>query len=643
MSFLPLVRIWLGLSVLASLAGWGLSATGQMNRTGYLVFSAVTAAALWLSRRKWCLGPERAWTGARLARRFRRPLPLSFVVLAGLAFVGGALYAPSNHTAFTYRIPRVLHWLAEGRWHWIHTNDYRLNDRACGIEWLTAPLLLFTKSDRLLFLLNFVPYLLLPGLLFSVLRRLGVRPRVAWHWMWLLPTGYTFLLQAGSAGNDTFPAVYALAALDFGLRAWASRRPRDLFYSFAAAALLTGAKASNLPLLLPWAVVVTPCLPLLLRRPAASAVLACVCAVVSFLPTAALNVVYCGDWSGLNLERAGMDLQNRWVGLWGNAFLMALNNFVPPFFPGANWWNQSGLSMLPRAMANALVANFENGFDQLKELQTEDWAGLGFGLSVLIVVSFLGAPALRRRVGGGRPPAQPDQPAGVPVPAIPAWVRWGVVSGVWVSLLAFCLKSGMSNGARLISPYYPLLLPLLVMGRGHDRLVRRRWWQCSVALVVALAAIVLIVTPGRPLWPAETVLSQVLAQHPDRRLFARALNVYAVYRERSDPLANVRALLPPGVGLVGFLADADDIDISLWRPYFSRRVRHVLLEDNPAELRRQHLRYVVVGGAFLDFRRTTLAQWQQAVGAELIATTSATLKVAQGSQPWYLMRLSQTE
>ncbi len=126
-----------------------------------------------------------------------------------------------------------------------------MNDRACGIEWLSAPLLLFTKSDRALFLLNFIPFLLLPGLVFSIFTRLGVRARVAWQWMWLLPTGYDFLLQAGSIANDTFPAVYALAAVDFAARAWQSRRAADLWHSILAAALLTGAKASNLPLLLP--------------------------------------------------------------------------------------------------------------------------------------------------------------------------------------------------------------------------------------------------------------------------------------------------------------------------------------------------------------------------------------------------------
>jgi len=249
MSFLPLIRIWIWVSALATLAGWSLSAVGQLNRGGYLVFGGLAAAAFLLGRRG--SGEKRPGTGfkwRKVKARFRRWLPACFLGLTLLIFLGGALYPPSNHTAMTYRTPRVLHWLMEGHWHWIDTPNYRLNNRACGLEWLTAPLLLFTKSDRGLFLVNFIPFLLLPGLVFSLFKRLGVRGRVAWHWMWLLPTGYSFLVQAGGAGNDTFPAVYALAAMDFGLRAWESRRASDLWLSFLSAALLTGAKASNLTL-----------------------------------------------------------------------------------------------------------------------------------------------------------------------------------------------------------------------------------------------------------------------------------------------------------------------------------------------------------------------------------------------------------
>src|SRR5438552_2163743 len=248
MSFLPLVRLWLWISVLATVAGWTLSTLGELNRTGYAAFFCLAAFLIWFGRRIW--GEElRAgfFRRNKIQRRFCQPLPLAFVFLTLLILLGGMLYPSTNHTALTYRTPRVLQWLAHGHWFWIHTSNYRMNDRACGIEWLSAPLLLFTRSDRGLFLLNFIPFLLLPGLVFSLFTRVGVLPRVAWQWMWLLPTGYTFLLQAGSIGNDTFPTVYALAAVDFACRAWSSRRVSDLWYSVLAAALLTGAKASNLP------------------------------------------------------------------------------------------------------------------------------------------------------------------------------------------------------------------------------------------------------------------------------------------------------------------------------------------------------------------------------------------------------------
>ena len=662
MSCLPAVKFWLWLSALASLAGWGLSAIGQLNGSGYIILLG-TLAVGWGMRLATKAGQGSVRRGAgpavkscwrRWRRRFGRGLPLSFAVLAGMVFLGGALYPPTSHTAFTYRIPRALHWLAEGRWHWIHTIGYRMNDRACGMEWLEAPLLLLTRSDRALFLLNFIPFLLLPGLVFSVLWRLGVRARVAWAWMWLLPTGYTFLLQGGSAGNDAFPTVYALAALDFACRAWANRRPGDLCLSVVAAALLTGAKASNLPLLLPWAAVMAACLPIIKRHWPRLLAVSPVAALVSFLPTAGLNLVYCGDWSGLSLERSGMDLKNPWVGIWGNGLLFLKDNLVPPFFPAAGWWNDSVLSRLPRGIVGPLAANFENGFHQVKELPTEDWAGLGFGLSLLLAASVVAAPRIRGgnrgltsgrsgkegaisgsgafscsagqwRIGGDRP--------------LRGVLRWCAVFGAWGALGVFCVKSGMTNGARLISPYYPLMLPLLLAGAGQAELVRRRWWRALAGGVVGLASIVLVVTPGRPLWPAQTVLSRALGLPSGGRLVARALKVYAVYAGRSDPLAAVRALLPADLQVVGFMADGDDIDISLWRPYFQRRVLHVLLSDSAAELRRRGLRYVVVGGAYLGSQHTSFEEWRQRVGAELVGAATATLKVAEGPQSWYLARV----
>jgi hypothetical protein len=635
MSSLPLIRIWIWISVLATAAGWILSAVGQLNRTGYLVFFGL-ATSLYIFGRKrfgWSAGPT-SLNLKKLRRRFNRPWPLCFAIVSLLVFLGAILYPPSNHTALSYRTPRVLHWLAEGHWHWIHTPDYRMNNRACGIEWLSAPLLLFTRTDRLIVLLNFIPFLLLPGLIFSVCRRLGVRGRVAWNWMWILPSGYNFLLQAGSAGNDTFPTIYALAAIDFGCRAWKSRRLSDLWMSGLSAALLVGAKASNLPLLLPWALLVLPLLPLVKQRPVSTAAIGLVAALVSFLPTAILNLIYCHDWSGLNLELAGMDMKNPIVGIWGNAFLFLLGNFAPPFFPLAGWWNQNALSILPHAIVTPMVANFEQGFHILGEMPTEDWVGIGFGISVLVAASLVGSFVNRSK---SRQVTTENVPANArPIPPL---VRRCALVAPWIALLAYCTKSGMVTGARLISPYYPLLLALVLVGPGSARVVRSRWWRILIWVNFLLAVAVLALTPGRPLWPAQTILSRLQATHPASRGITRALDVYGVYSIRFDPLAKIRDFLPHSEKTIGFMGTEDDIDMSLWRPFGTRRVEHILLTDSVDDIQCRNIQYVVVGGFNLTQKGTTLAAWLDRTHGKVIATMTAKIKVAEGPQEWYVIRL----
>jgi hypothetical protein len=667
MSSLPFVRIWIWISVLATSAGWVLSALGELNYGGYLTFFAVAAIIYLFGRKRWSWRVGTVEINWRvLRRRFRRPWPFCFAVLTVLIFLGAIIYPPSNHTALSYRTPRVLHWLAQGHWHWIHTANYRMNNRACGIEWLSAPLFLFTKTDRLIVFLNFFPFLLLPGLIFSVCTRLGVKGRVAWNWMWLLPTGYNFLLQAGSAGNDTFPTVYALAAIDFGCRAWSSRRLGDLWMSGLAAALLVGAKASNLPLLLPWALLIIPLLPLVKKRPVVTSAIGILAALISFLPTAVLNVVYCHDWSGLNLERAGMNMKNPLIGIWGNALLFLMSNFAPPFFPLAGWWNQNALSILPHAIVAPMVANFEQGFHILGELPTEDATGIGFGISVLVTASLVGAlvycTKTRRMACHGsdgeavKTVDSTSARSSTPLKrginerwadvsnwsngsVIPVLIRRCALIAPWVALLAYCMKSGMVTGARLISPYYPLLLPLIVIVPGSAKVVRSGWWRILVWGNFLLAVPVLVLTPGRPLWPAQTVLRRLQATHPTSHAIGRGLEVYKVYSIRWDPLANIREALPSSARIVGFLASEDDIDISLWRPFGSRRVKDILLNDSAEEIRRRGIEYVVVGGFHLAEKGTKLESWLERVHGELIARRTATVKVAEGEQPWYVVRL----
>jgi hypothetical protein len=624
------VRLWLWVSVFASAAGWTLSACGQLSRAGYGIAFAVFVIFLFVRRKKLGLVPGRKiFCLKKFPRRFRRPLPLCFAALAVLIFLGGSIYPPSNYTGITYHIPRALQWLSHGQWWWIHTPVSRMNYNGCAFEWMCAPLLLFTKSDRALFLLNFIPFLLLPGLIFSIFTRLGVRAKIAWQWMWLLPTGYNFLLQSGSIGNDAFSAVFALVAIDFGCRAWESRRVRDLWLSLLAVALLTGTKATGLPLLLPWLVLIFPLLPLLRRHWLPTLAVIALAIAVSFFPVAMMNEIHTGGWLGTSIEPSShLAMKNPFIGLWGNAFQLLLDNFVPPVFPPAGWWSQHAPIFMPHFLVAAADNYFDAGFFTVGELPTEDWAGVGFGISALAAISWLASLRVLK--------IAPETPAAGFIPS--AFCRC-VLLTIWISLAAFCMKSGMTTAARLIAPYYALLLPSLLIG-AKSAIIRRCWWCVLAGVVLFFAFVVLILSPDRPLWPAKTILSKLHEQHPGQHLIGRALKVYTVYSERSDPLAGVRNLLPPEIKTVGFIGTADDTDISLWRPFGGRRVEHFLLTDSPQQIR-QSVQYVVVGGENLKEQNTTLDLWLQKSGAELVATTNATLKISEGLQPWYVVRFKQ--
>jgi len=449
--------------------------------------------------------------------------------------------------------------------------------------------------------------------------------------MWLLPTGYNFLLQANSAGNDTFPVVYALAAIDFGCRAWASRRVSDLWHSLLAIALLTGSKASNLTMMLPWVILVFALVPLFWRRPVGTLFMLMVAALVSFLPNAVLNKFYCGEWLGLNLEAHGIEMKNPIIGVLGNAFQLLSNNFVPTFFPLAGWWNHNAPLFMPRAIVKMAENYFDTGYFWLGEMPTEDWAGIGFGLSVLLLISV--TAAFMNREKHRLMPPQTN--------AVPAWLCYCVLASFWVSLLAYCVKSGMVTAARLISPYYPLLLPSLLIGAGHSKVVRRCWWRGLAFGVWLLALVVLLVEPGHPCWPEKTILSKLSATHPDSAVIARAKMVYAVYAIRSDPLSQVRATLPPDLRTIGFLGTSDDIAISFWRPYSTKRVEYILFGDTTEQIHQRGIQFAVVSGLKLEQNKTTIETWLDEHDAELLATTNAIIKVNDGPQPWYVVRFKQ--
>lgn len=618
------LTLWVLLCSLLNAGGWLLSAMGQLTLWGYIgLIAPFAGASVWyLFSRKPVI-----FRGFRL-RRFKRLFPASFACVAILAILGGALHGPANYDALAYRTPRVLHWLAEGQWHWIHTDFHRLNTRGNGIEWLTAPLLLFTGTDRFFFLINACSFLLLPGICFRLLANLGVRKRVAWYWMWMLPTGYCYILQAGSIANDLFGATLAFAAFDYALRARRERSATLACLAVLAAALMTSGKAFNILLLLPWGLAMLPNTAIMLRRPLLGFGTGVLALSVSIVPTSVLNHINCGDWKGLNAEPIQMSIASPAFHIGINAILIPLHHLNPPVNPLAGAWNKWTEKTLPEDWKETIAQSFEASVITFKlgEMQMEESTGLGFGIALLLLAVLIGqhnlrAPPLRSLFGRLLRPEN----------LIPA--------GAAFSALYFLAQSGLGCPSRYLAPFYLLLLaPVLRLPRAAT-LTKRRWWRCLALLSFAMAAVLLILTPPRPLWPATTILKALKADQSDSPLLKRVWTVYSVYGDRSDGFQPVKAILPENLDTIGFVT-FDDPETSLWKPFGSRRVRHVTRADTPQSLQSKGVEFVLVSSYIVDAHlRSTMEEWLTRYDAEIVTSMDLTLRAGRGPTAWHLVKL----
>jgi hypothetical protein len=440
--------------------------------------------------------------------------------------------------------------------------------------------------------------------------------------MWLFPTGYGYLLQSSSICNDAFATVYALSATTLGLRFSHHRKTRDLLFCLLSCALLTGAKASNLPLLLPvflllifsWKSVLHAWRSILAFTPPL--------VFASLIPVAYLNWKNCGDWTGTRLETSRF-VSTAWIGIVGNFSQTLAQNFSPPVLPNARALDSALQSLLPSFIREPLRLDFEGGFTfGLGELPTEA-SGLGFGLSLLfLIASIFSIPSWRRYWRQS-----------------PLLIRLFLIAGP-TSLIWFFTKTALSGISRVVLPYFPIALAFILAASNWPRLHRSRLFRLTVLLNLFLAILTIVIDPSRPLWPAQTVLSHSTSSPLIEKLRTRALSVYTNYGSRSDVFSPLRQLLPPNVSEVGFFNGGDDPVSSLWKPYSSLIVREVTPKDNLASLQARGLHYIFAGeGGLRENLSQSIEQWTTDLRGSVVATTILHPAVSRGAERWVLVLL----
>jgi hypothetical protein len=620
------VAIWIWCCAYLNLAGWTLSALHELNPAGYAVALLIGSAAWFFFRKKVSGNIPSPVAWPKFCRRFRRPLPVMFLLVAVLIFTGGALSAPNNYDALTYRLPRLLNWLAAGHWFWIPTINDRLNYSTTAWEWIAMPLLALTRSDRALFLINALGFLLMPGLLFSVFRQTGVARRVAWTWMWILPLAYGYATQAGSIGNDLTGALFCLISVHCGLRARCSGRVSDVWLAGLAAALMTGVKMSNLPLLLPCLVAVWPALGLLRKQLAGSAMVAVVAVLVSAAPTAMLNQKHTGSWNGDPKNLSEIQVKSPGAALLGNSLLLLQQSLMPPLLPAAQKLSGWLDRQLPVSWHQVLREKFPRYYmTHLNELPQEEAAALGLGVTALLLAAMGAAACGIGRAGAKRGFSAVMSPVGL---------------AAWVSALFFMLKMGSEADPRLMLPFYPLVIIPILLLPAQARLLRFRGWRILLVLAAASVLPALLLSPARPLWPAQQVSERLAREHPGNSALRRLATVYSAYASRNDALAPLRDQLPATARIVGFVADSDDSDYSLWRPFGLRKIEHLRDGGQPSVTIPSDVEWIVVKQRIWpQASNLPLEEWAAQHGAKIVLSVPVLTLVARGEETWCLLHI----
>lgn len=626
---LRLAGCWLLWSAWCSLSGWGLSAVSQLSGWGHLAVLPVLLAAIhfWLKATASTRGNSVNFTKWR--RRFLRPLPLIYLLIAGLSLLAAlANPHPWSFDAATYRLPRILYWWSAHHWYWIGTLDHRLDFSSAGFEWQMLPVIELTHSDRFLFLLNWLPLVLMPGLVFLAFRALGVNGRSARRWMWLLPSGYCYALQSSGLQNDGYAVNYLLAVIGFAAFAYHSRRPVGLCFALLAAALLTGAKVSNLPLLLPLGVLLLPVLARVSWLNWKIIFVGLLAVGCSFLPLAFLSWEHTGDWLGDPVDQWGNKTHGAVGAMTANLILFAKDALQPPYLPGSQHINELLAGFNHSSLVHRLgQAHLEFMGVHFGEMAYEGPAGLGFGLAIYLAVLLAGLVLFKPRVS--------------PSAAITLPWAWRLVPWLtWLAFAVYLAQLGSDHSPRIAAAFYPLLLVALLRCPPAAVLERKKVFGVLAGGAAVMVIPVIILTPARPLVPA-----QALARLTGSSAIIKIAEQYQFWENLRDNLAPLRDQLPTGTVRLGYAAGWRDTPYGLFKPLGSRSIVELGLPLASCALPPTDLEYAVVTERGIRERYALdLKLWLARAGGEIIYTYPLNLQLEAHSaprlEPWYLVKLN---
>jgi hypothetical protein len=453
-----------------------------------------------------------------------------FLILLVLVVLAGTLYITTVLDSLSYRIPRMLMWLQEGRLHFIDNPDFRMNFMSPFWEFVSTPIYQATGL-RFLWLGSAMSWCLLYLSFVYLAAQAGV-DCTKLRWIAIIPTASVgFVLQAASTMNDIWAASLLAISLCFILSFEEKKRFWDMVASGLALALAANGKAHFAVLALPWLLwfFLSKSKPLHSVKWAWAAPIAMLVLLCSPLPTFVSNHIYYGSFKGQAGDE-GFGLGGPILNLSLGSVKMLWQIFQPPINPFAtklenlsnSWIESTGLAdVAPRFGLSA------------RELSIVDSASIGLVVSILLCLGLV--RVLRNRKN------------------VPRWLWFSAAAGIVGFLIAVSQVVPGTLGRSFLGLTVPII-PLCLWGLNR---YSRKWIGGAAIFSLLAAAAGIVVSPSHPLWPAKTTANYLNRFHDH---FVRYLN------PQKKPYAgnSVIKTVPDDATEIGIMAVGDQSLIQLW-------------------------------------------------------------------------------
>jgi hypothetical protein len=584
------------------ITGWGLSCVLGLN---WMVFFGIAgfAMAVMLACR---------WAGSmrQLLQGVAEPLAFWPFILVTAVAAAGVVYPVTMLDSLSYRLPRILMWLQEGKVYHITTAVNSMNYMPHVWAFASIPLIQLGGIE-LVYLWSFTSWIVLYLIGYDWAFEISGEATKS-RWLAFIGSTSTFaVLQAGSSASDLFASVLALLSLRFVLAFERTRDWREIGWAVLSFCLAAGVKPHFAVFGLPLTIwfVVSPSKPWRSFRWHWAPVLLPLWLVCSPVPSFVMNYRDYGSWTGPALSYPVKGKSPVWNIVLGTTMII-WQAPQPPINPAALVFNKQ----LTQAVINSGIRQIEPRFGlRMTPVSIVDTASLGLVTAALFVTGVL----LALRKGRHR---------------LKMWQFWAMAAGlasIWMALTQFVPESS----GRTYCGFLYFSLPLAMVGWN---LLRPQILRTGVYLCLLSSCTSLILDPAQPLWPVGR-MQQMLAKSPRFGEWADKLKLYMLFPERARAGRDLVRAVPDSERVLVVLIGDDHPLLPLFYPYPNDR-KLVLLPAHATarELNEVADNYVIVTGGSAGPYPELCDYLEKSGDYTLVLSHVYTSKLSRGPETWKL-------